>query len=130
MYYSIYNCVQDCENENACSENFVMFCCRQFYCIRIELHCKHMSIEFLTTQTDQSKRDILIDYVLILFFRLRCYSASFPLIIFLSFSSLFFEEVKAAPFFSFSTVSFATSRASFQIYFLRSVIFSRQRSVE
>ena len=26
--------------------------------------CRHRSIEFLTTQADQSKRDILIDYVL------------------------------------------------------------------
>ena len=26
MYYSIYNCVQNCENENACSENFVRSC--------------------------------------------------------------------------------------------------------
>ena len=43
----------------------VMFCCRHFYCVRIEPHCKHRSIEFLTTQTDQSKGDILIDYVLI-----------------------------------------------------------------
>ena len=41
-----------------------MFCCRDFYCVRIEPQCKHRSIEFLTTQTDQSKRDILIDYVL------------------------------------------------------------------
>ena len=43
------------------------FCCRHFYCVRIEPHCKHRSIEFLTTQTDQSKRDILINYVLINF---------------------------------------------------------------
>ena len=42
----------------------VMFCCRHFYRIRIEPHCKHRSIEFLTMQTDQSKGDILIDYVL------------------------------------------------------------------
>ena len=42
----------------------VMFCCRHFYCVRIEPHCKHRSIVFLTTQTDQSKGDILIDYVL------------------------------------------------------------------
>ena len=28
-------------------------------------HCRHQSTELLTTQTDQSKRDILIDYVLI-----------------------------------------------------------------
>ena len=28
--------------------------------------CRHRSIEFLTTQADQTKRDILIDYVLIL----------------------------------------------------------------
>ena len=26
--------------------------------------CRHRSIEFLTTQADQSKRDILINYVL------------------------------------------------------------------
>ena len=43
-----------------------MFCCRHFYCVRIEQHCKHRSIEFLTTQTHQTKRDILIDYVLII----------------------------------------------------------------
>ena len=30
--------------------------------------CRHRSIEFLTTQTDQSKGDILIDYVLTLFY--------------------------------------------------------------
>ena len=41
--------------------------CRPFYCVGIEPHCKHGSIEFSTTQTDQSKRDILIDYVLIFF---------------------------------------------------------------
>ena len=41
-----------------------MFCCRHFYSVRIEPHCRHRSTEFLTTQTDQSKRDILIDYVL------------------------------------------------------------------
>ena len=29
--------------------------------------CRHRSIEFLTTQADQSKRDILIDYVLIFY---------------------------------------------------------------
>ena len=29
--------------------------------------CRHRSIEFLTTQADQSKGDILIDYVLIKF---------------------------------------------------------------
>ena len=53
-------------NENARLEYFcqVMFCCYHFYCVRIEPHCKHRSIEFLTTQTDQSKRNILIDYVL------------------------------------------------------------------
>ena len=45
----------------------VMFCCRHFYRVRIEPHCKHRSIEFLTTQTDQSKGDILIDYVLNIF---------------------------------------------------------------
>ena len=31
--------------------------------------CRHRSIEFLTTQADQSKRDILIDYVLTLDFQ-------------------------------------------------------------
>ena len=41
-----------------------MFCCRHFYCVQIEPHCKHRSIEFLTTQTGQSKGDILINYVL------------------------------------------------------------------
>ena len=46
----------------------VMFCCRHFYRVRIEPHCKHRSIEFLTTQTDQSEGDILIDYVLNYFF--------------------------------------------------------------
>ena len=60
-----------CENENSRIENFcqVMFCCRHFYCIRIEPHCKHRSIKFLTAQTDQSKRDILIYYVLRRLFR-------------------------------------------------------------
>ena len=46
-----------------------MFCCRHFYRVRIKPHCKHRSIEFLTTQTDQSKGDIVIDYVLSLFHR-------------------------------------------------------------
>ena len=46
-----------------------MFCCRHFYRVRIEPHCKHRSIEFLTTQTDQSEGDILIDYVLNLEYR-------------------------------------------------------------
>ena len=32
--------------------------------------CRHRSIEFLTMQADQSKRDILIDYVLKKFFYL------------------------------------------------------------
>ena len=32
--------------------------------------CRHRSIEFLTTQADQSKRDILIDYVLSLVYLL------------------------------------------------------------
>ena len=41
----------------------VMFCCGHFHCVRIEPHRKRMCIEFLTTQTDQSKCDILIDYV-------------------------------------------------------------------
>ena len=51
------------ENENARLENFcqVMFCCLIF--TEFESN-KHRSIEFLTTQTDQSKRYILIDYVL------------------------------------------------------------------
>ena len=47
-----------------------MFCCRHFYRVRIEPHYKHRSIEFLTTQTDQSKGDILIDYVLKEFYQL------------------------------------------------------------
>ena len=35
--------------------------------------CRHRSIEFLTTQTDQSKGDILIDYVLkIVLLSLKC----------------------------------------------------------
>ena len=57
------------ENENARLENFcqVMFSCRHFYCVWVEPHCKHRPVEFLTTQTDQSKRDILIDYVPIIF---------------------------------------------------------------
>ena len=55
-----------CENKNARSENFcqVMFYCSHFYCVRIEPHCKHRSIEFLTTQTDQPKRDILIMFLI------------------------------------------------------------------
>ena len=40
-----------------------MFCCRHFHCVRIEPTRKRRCIEFLTTQTDQSKCDILIDYV-------------------------------------------------------------------
>ena len=42
-------------------------CCRHFHCVRIEPTRKRRCIEFLTTQTDQSKCDILIDYVLIVF---------------------------------------------------------------
>ena len=42
----------------------VIFCCRHFHCVRIEPTRKRRCIEFLTTQTDQSKCDILIDYVL------------------------------------------------------------------
>ena len=42
----------------------VMFCYRHFHCVRIEPTRKRRCIEFLTTQTDQSKCDILIDYVL------------------------------------------------------------------
>ena len=34
---------------------------------RPTLQCKHRSIEFLTTQTDQSESDIFIDYVLFSF---------------------------------------------------------------
>ena len=67
QYYRIYNCVQNCKNEHACVFRKlcqVMFCCRHFYRVRIEPHCKHRSIEFLTMQTDQSKGDILIDHVL------------------------------------------------------------------
>ena len=41
-----------------------MFCCRHFQCVRIKSHCRHEPTEFLTTRTDQSKRDILIQYVL------------------------------------------------------------------
>ena len=66
-YNSIYNCVQNCKNEHACVFRKlcqVIFCCRHFYRARIEPHCKHRSINFLTTQTDQSKGDIFIDYVL------------------------------------------------------------------
>ena len=47
----------------------VTFYCHHSYCVRIEtLQCKHRSIEFLTTQTDQSKSNIFIDYVLIFSF--------------------------------------------------------------
>ena len=42
----------------------VVFCCRHFYYVRIKSHCRHRSTELLTTQTDQSKRYVLIDYVL------------------------------------------------------------------
>ena len=42
-----------------------MFCCRHFQRVRIERHCRHDTTEFLTTRTDQSKRDILIYYDLI-----------------------------------------------------------------
>ena len=61
------------QNYNPCKqliklhEVHAMFCCRHFYSVRIESHCRHRSIEFLTTQTDQSKLDILIHYVLIIF---------------------------------------------------------------
>ena len=55
----------------------VMFCCRHFYRVRIEPHCKHRSIVFLTTQTDQSKGDILIDYVLKLFWMKIVYAFTF-----------------------------------------------------
>ena len=41
-----------------------MFCCRNFYCVPIKHHCRHQSTKFLTTQTDQSEHNILIDYVL------------------------------------------------------------------
>ena len=36
--------------------------------------CRHRSIEFLTTQADQSKRDILIDYVLTNFTRQKFFN--------------------------------------------------------
>ena len=45
-----------------------MLCCRHFYCVRIEPHFRHQSAKFLTKQTDQSKRNILIDDVLNYFF--------------------------------------------------------------
>ena len=41
-----------------------MFFCHHFYCVRIETHCRHRSTKFLTTQSDQSKRDILVGHVL------------------------------------------------------------------
>ena len=41
-----------------------MFCCRHFWCVRIEPHRRHESTEFLTTRTDHSKRYILFHYVL------------------------------------------------------------------
>ena len=44
-----------------------MFCCRHFQCVQIKPHCRHESTKFLTTRTDQSKRGILIHYVLIMF---------------------------------------------------------------
>ena len=50
----------------------VMFCCRHFHCVRIEPTRKRRCIEFLTTQTDQSKCDILIDYVLKQYFLQEC----------------------------------------------------------
>ena len=71
MYYSVYNCVQNCENENACSENFVKSCSAVVIFAAFESNhtaSTDRSIEFLATQTDQSKGDILIDYVLKLFF--------------------------------------------------------------
>ena len=45
----------------------VMFCYRHFYCVVIKPHCINRSATFKTTQTDQSKHDILIGYVLNLF---------------------------------------------------------------
>ena len=44
-----------------------MFCCLHFYCVRVEPHCRHESTVYLTTRTGQSKRDILIHYVLLSF---------------------------------------------------------------
>ena len=63
------NSGEDCENENASLESFcqVMFYCCHFYFVRIEPHCRHRSTEVLIMQTDQSKRDILIDYVLMIY---------------------------------------------------------------
>ena len=55
-------------NMRACSENFVKSCSAVVIFTGFESNytaCKHRSIEFLTTQTDQSNGDILIDYVLI-----------------------------------------------------------------
>ena len=43
---------------------YAMFCCRHFYCVLIEPHCRHESTEFSKTRTDQSKRAILIHHVL------------------------------------------------------------------
>ena len=49
-------------NENASSENFVKSC--SAFVISTAFEWNHTATEFLTTQNDQSKRDILIDYVL------------------------------------------------------------------
>ena len=65
------------QNYNSCKqliklrEVHAMFYCRHFNSVRIESHSRHPSIKFLTTQTDQSKRDILIHYVLKCFWRLH-----------------------------------------------------------
>ena len=66
MYHSIYNCVQNCGNENACSENFVKSCSAVviFNAFESNYTASTGLSSFLTTQTDQSKRDILTDYVL------------------------------------------------------------------
>ena len=66
MYYGIHNCVQICENENVFSENFVKSCSVVVIFTAFESNCIASTglSEFLTTQIDQSKHDILIDYVL------------------------------------------------------------------
>ena len=56
--------VKNCENGNACSENFVKSCSAFVISTAFESnHTADTSTELLTTQTDQSKCDILIDYV-------------------------------------------------------------------
>ena len=63
VWYSIlHNCINSCNGMQATHKTSSMFCCSV---IRIESHCRHRSTEFLTTQSGQSKRDVLIHYLLI-----------------------------------------------------------------